>query len=325
MSIIERAAEKLRVAQKPVGESRSPDQPAGNNGVTRERPDLPLPELLGERLLDAERSAEGRAPAAPRAPALKVDVMRLQAAGVAAPEAARESLESDYRRAKRPLLGNITGRGVVRVDQGQFILITSALSGEGKTFTAFNLARSLAQEADWEVVLIDGDNVRRSLTHAFGTDNAKGLVDLLGDERLPLESVLLASDIPGLSFLPAGDRHAQATEYFSSERMNKVLAQLGDHPKRIVLFDSPPVLESPDALVLAEAVGQIVVVVKAGATERKAVAAAVQSLDKKKAINLLLNQVLGAHGDRYSGDRYGYYGAYQSNSARPERDRASGD
>lgn len=321
MSIIERAAEKLRVAQKPTtGESRPPEAPAPRNGTSRERSDVPSTELLGERILEADQPAPVQAPA----PSLKVDFTRLRASGVAPPEAARESLEDDYRRVKRPLLANITGRGVVKVDQGQFILITSALSGEGKTFSAFNLARSLAQETDWEVVLVDGDNARRSLTHALGTDNAKGLIDLLGAQDVQVEDLMLSTDIAGLYFLPAGNRHAQATEYFSSQRMERVLTRLGARRNRIVLFDSPPVLESPDALVLAEAVGQIVMVVKAGSTERKAVTAAVQSLDKKKAINLLLNQVMSAHGDRYSRYHYGYYGGSPADEQKPGRDRASG-
>jgi receptor protein-tyrosine kinase len=101
--------------------------------------------------------------------------------------------------------------------------------------------------------------------------------------------------------------------------MRTVLDRLAGNRNRVLLFDAPPLLGAPEALVLSEAVGQIIMVVKAGATERKAVAAAVQPLDKKKAINFLLNQVVRAHGDSYGGYHYGY--SYEALPDAAERGR----
>jgi protein-tyrosine kinase len=301
VSIIERAAEKLRASQKAGSENNGP----ASEQRTEAQPKASTPELMGSRLLDAEQPPGAAVPEKPRL-SVHVDLSRLQAVGLLPSESSREQLESEYRRIKRPLLANVTGRGAVKVDRGRLVMITSALPGEGKTFTAFNLARSLAQEPDWEVVLIDGDNVRQSLTRYLGLESSKGLMDVLSQTDADVEDIVVGTDIPRLLFVPAGTRHALATEYLSSRHMETVLDRLAGKRNRVLLFDAPPLLGAPEALVLAEAVGQIMVVVKAGTTERKAVAAAVQPLDRKKAINFLLNQVVRAHGDSYGGYHYGY-------------------
>lgn len=321
MSIIERAADKLRDSQKSKDSRRSAPDPVDRD-LSVEEARASTPELAGQRAIGDEMREE-RAEA--RENTVHIDQARLQAAGLLPPPASREQLGSEYRRIKRPLLANVTGRGAVRVDRGAQIMITSALAGEGKTFTAFNLAYSLAQEPDWEVVLIDGDNVRQTLSHCLGLEARPGLMDVLKGDEVDVEDIEVATDVPRLSFVPAGTRHALASEYFSSRQMEVVLDRLGRGGGRILIFDAPPLLGSPEALVLAEAVGQIIVVVKAGATERKAVAAAVQPLDKKKAINFLLNQVVRAHGDSYGGYHYGYAYDYEPGAASHEgRHRSRG-
>lgn len=307
MSIIERAAEKLRASQKD-GEEKRPEGSAAPRSRS-DSPRTPTPELFGERVLGGKSGLPEDASiptAEEHRSTVHIDLGRLQAAGLLPPERSREQLESEYRRIKRPLLSNITGRGVVKVDRGELIMITSALPGEGKTFTAFNLVRSLAQEPDWEIVLIDGDNVRQSLTRMLGLESAKGLMDVLSQAHPNVEDVVVQTDIPRLMFVPAGTRHAMATEYLSSKHTNLVLDSLAAKRNRVLVFDAPPLLGAPESLVLSEVVGQIIMVVKAGSTERKAVAAALQPLDRRKAINFLLNQVVHAHGDSYGGYHYGY-------------------
>lgn len=323
MSIIERAAEKLRASQKAGDDSKVSVTPPERT-VPQGGSKASTPELMGSRLLEAELD-HGEPAVAKHRTSVHVDLARLQMEGLLPAEASREQLASEYRRIKRPLLANITGRGAVKVDRGELIMITSALPGEGKTFTAFNLARSLAQESDWEIVLVDGDNVRQSLTRFMGLESAKGLMDVLSQAHADVDDIVVATDIPRLLFVPAGTRHALATEYLSSKHMETVLDRLAGNRNRILLFDAPPLLGAPEALVLAEAVGQIIVVVRAGATERKAVAAAVQPLDKKKAINFLLNQVVRVHGDSYGGYHYGYRYDHLPDAAESGRQRVKKD
>lgn len=92
-----------------------------------------------------------------------LDLDRLMQAGYVTPNAPRSPIADQYRVIKRPLLANATGKGAVPVVNGNLIMVTSALPGEGKSFTAVNLAMSLATELDYRVLLVDADVARPSL------------------------------------------------------------------------------------------------------------------------------------------------------------------
>jgi capsular exopolysaccharide synthesis family protein len=188
-------------------------------------------------------------------------------------------------------------------------MTASALPGDGKTFTCMNLAFSMSIEKDYEVVLVDGDVAKPHISTVFGVDKERGLLDVLSDPSLDVESVILPTNVPRLSLLPAGRRSDTATELLASGRMAEVaqqLAALGDNV--IVLFDSPPVLLTSDARVLMNQAGQIVLVVKAGVTPQQAVKDAIDTIGEGKNIRLVLNQaeLSGPFGSFY-GYRYGYY------------------
>ena len=188
-------------------------------------------------------------------------------------------------------------------------MITSAVPGEGKTFTCVNLSLSLAREADWRVLLVDGDVAKGHLTSLLGLTGEVGLLDLLRNPNMPIEEAIVASDIQGVSFLPSGKPDQHATELLASNRMASVMAALQAQPGTIVLFDSPPLLLTTESAALASHMGQVVVVVKAGHTTQQQVQGAVSKLEPDKAVSLILNQA-GAEGsskaDQYGG--YGYYG-----------------
>jgi Mrp family chromosome partitioning ATPase len=174
-----------------------------------------------------------------------------------------------------------------------------------------NLALSMAQEVDLDVVLVDGDVARRTATHLLGLSEAPGLTDLLADSSLRCESVLVPTSIQSLSILPAGQPHALSVELLSSARMQEVSDRLASAAgvNRVVIYDSPPILAAAEALSLCAVAGQIVVVVKAGSTPRQSLITALDQLDPNKAINMILNKSLHVeHGDYY-GAYYGYDGA----------------
>lgn len=242
----------------------------------------------------------------PRGPLLKVDINQLRRQSMYPTVTMEDRLANEYRRIKRPLLANATGRGVMQVDRGNLIMITSSIQGEGKTFTSLNLAMSIARDPDFSVTLVDGDVARASLTRILGAQQQPGLLDLLGDETLNPMDLIMPTNIESLSVLTAGSRHALSEELLSSDRMGRLMAQLADPtPRHIILFDSPPVLATPDAVTLSHHMGQVVVVVKASSTLRHQVTTTVDQFDPDKAINMILNQSLGGPG----GDQYGgYYG-----------------
>jgi protein-tyrosine kinase len=238
---------------------------------------------------------------------IEVATNELRAQGLLAPDVHERRLANQYRTIKRPLLQNANPNRDPSVRYGNLLLVASALAGEGKTFTCLNLCLSLAREQDWEVVLVDGDCSKPHLTRLFGAQGEPGLLDLLKGPERTFESLVMPTNIPGFSLLPAGTRDERtATELFGSARMESLCAELSaSNPKRLVVFDSAPLLLTPESPVLATQVGQVVLVVRANRTPQQLVLRARDKLDPAKAVNLILNQ---ADPDDELGSYAGYYG-----------------
>lgn len=221
------------------------------------------------------------------------------------PESGVTGLLEEFRIVKRQLLRTAADD---HSPHGKRILVASAHPGEGKTFCAVNLALSMAAEKDTEVLLVDADFAKPSVLSTLGLPGGKGLMDALADPELPVEDCVLGTDIAGLYVLPAGNATGSDTEYLASARTEAVLSRLTAHaPNRVVIFDSPPVLAASPASVLANHVGQTVMVVRADLTGEAALRDAVGLLSACEDIKLLLN------GTRFSttGRRFGTYYGYK--------------
>jgi protein-tyrosine kinase len=185
-------------------------------------------------------------------------------------------------------------------------MVTSSLPNEGKSFTAINLAMSIAMEMDRTVLLVDADVARPSLPRVLGLPEQKGLLDVLQDKSLTLSDVLLRTNVDKLSILMAGTRDAHATELLASEAMGRLLNDLARrYSDRIVVFDSPPLLVTTEARVLATRVGQIVFVVRAEETPQRAVMEALGTIEACPVKLLILNQARNVENVAY-GYEYGY-------------------
>src|SRR5207245_114694 len=179
----------------------------------------------------------------------------------------RPRIADEFRVIKRPLIANATGKGSAQIRHGNLIMVTSAVPGEGKSFCALNLAMSIAMEEDRTVLLVDADVARPSLPRAFAIPDSPGLLDVLNDKLVDLGQVLHRTNVEKLTFVSSGRQHARATEMLASDAMADVLNELAArYSDRIVVFDSPPLLVTPDARVLASRVGQIVFIVDAERT-----------------------------------------------------------
>ncbi|RZU98373.1 hypothetical protein [Spiribacter vilamensis] len=243
----------------------------------------------------------------PSGPRLFIDLPRLRQASMLPPTSISDRLGNEYRRIKRPLVNNATGRGVMKVPDGNLIMLTSAVQGEGKTFTALNLAMSIARDPDFSVTLVDGDTARHTVSSLLGIADAPGLLNLLADESLEPGSLVRPTNIDSLSVLAAGAHHELSEELLSSSRMASLVAQLGGNtPNHIVLFDAPPVLAAPEAVTLSHYMGQIGMIVKASSTLQHEVTMALEQLDQTKAINMILNQSIDGPGGDHYGGYYGY-------------------
>ena len=242
---------------------------------------------------------------------IHIDREELRRAGFIAPEDEERLLVDQYRQIKRPLVAHAFGKRATQIPDGHLILVSSAMAGDGKTFTCINLALSMAREQDRSVLLIDADVAKAHITSLFGAEERPGLLDMLeADSNLDLNDAILETDINGMAVITAGRMRPHSTELLGSERMESLIRALSlQDPNRIVLFDSSPLLATSESRVLTSLVGQVVLVVAAEQTPQKAVLDAISTIDEGKAVNLVLNQARNSEDGGYYGYGYGGYGA----------------
>ncbi len=211
----------------------------------------------------------------------------------------------DYGRIKRPLLANVFGKSASMVEKGNLILVTSSIPGEGKTYTAINLALSIAHEQDNTVLLIDCDVAHHGASSALDITSKLGLVDILRSDDLLVSDVILRTDIPGLCIMSSGKQHHFVTELLASQRMSELVTEISErYNDRVIIFDGPPLLPTPQTQILSNLVGQVVFVIEAGKTPQSVVEEALDMISKERATGLVMNKCEGISGrSRYY---YGY-------------------
>jgi protein-tyrosine kinase len=291
MDLIEQAAKRLEQLRQAGVELQSP-------------PAAPKPAATAQEAA-ASRTANRKVPDNSNAVSrsIEIDLEALAAAGFASPAAPRARIADEFRIIKRPLIANAFGKGAAPIDFGNLIMVTSALPGEGKTFTAINLAMSIATELDTTVMLVDADVARPSVLNTLGLPPSKGLLDVLVDESADLSDVLLKTNIENLTLLPSGTQHERATELLASEGMVTLLEDISTrYSDRIIIFDSPPLLLTTESRALATHMGQIVMVVRADSTLRADVEQALVAIESCPVKMLVLNQAR----NEGLGGKYGY-------------------
>lgn len=311
MSLVEKALQKAKTVREAPGEQAAVPAAVAPAATAVVPP-------RAEPVRTAAPGAEN-AVFPPMAPAgrIRIDRAALQAEGVLPNDADARAITNEYRVIKRRLLRDAAATPADEIP-GRLLMVASALPGDGKTFTCMNLTYSLAVERDTEVLLIDGDIAKPQLSRCLGLGDAKGLLDLLRDPSLPLDACVVATDQAGVMFLPAGKWSDDASELIASDRMRELMDEICERePRRIVIVDSPPVLATPDARVLAGLVGQVVLVVRSAGTPRAAVKQAFAALKESNGrIGVVLNQLdtRSKLSKLYAYDYgfgYGYgYGAY---------------
>lgn len=230
-----------------------------------------------------------------------VDSEGLRAAGFILPDAPVTALAEEFRIVKRQLLLDAGRR-----ERGGIILVTSPSPGEGKTFCSVNLALSLANEKDIDVLLVDCDFAKPSILSTLGLEAGPGIMDAIADPAIDVESCIINTDIGGLSVLPAGRSSNEATELLASDHTRALFERLAAVPRRIVILDSPPVLAASPASALAFHTGQVVMIVRADSTGEAALREALGMLGGCDHVRLLLNGVAFSTGRPRFGAYYGY-------------------
>ena len=241
---------------------------------------------------------------------LNIDFKYFQENGIITPATMDGVKAEEFRALKRPLLRNAFGKKAIAVENGNMIMVTSSLPEEGKTFTALSLAMSIALEKDTTVLLIDADVLNPSLSRFLNIQENVGLTEYLQDPDIELGNIIINTDLENLRVLSAGSRHSESTELLASERMERLIKELSErYSDRVVLFDSPPLLLTSQAIVLSHLMGQIIVVIEAEKTPKSVVKEAVELLDSDQTIGLVLNKTKKFSRNSYYGT---YYGSQES-------------
>ncbi len=321
MSIIEKAVDKIRKVDR--------DEGLGD-------PDIPSDVERQVQGTDAEdQSLPGREMPAPHGRArpanfVELPVEALKQKGMITLDKPRSQIAESYRMIKRPLLTNIGGNSATAIDRSNLIMVTSSLQGEGKTFTALNLAMSMSMEQEKTVLFLDVDFSQASASKLLGIPaNSPGIIDVLQHPDIDIGDVLFDTDIPNLRVVPAGNLHDRSTEMLASDAMKDLMVEVSArYPDRVVIFDSPPLLLTTEATVLVKLVGQVVFVVAAEQTSKPVISDALEHIGRDKAIGMVLNKAQSYPLDRLVygygyGYRYGYNDGYGQN--RPDNIKTNGE
>ena len=233
---------------------------------------------------------------------LQLDLDFLDSIGVIIPDERRSKTKEEYKHIKRPLL-NKAAMEEVGLTNNNLIMVTSAYSGEGKTFSSLNLAMSVATERDRRVLLVDADVVKPGLDRLLKIDDRPGLVEYLTGDVTEFSDILLNTNVKNLSIIPAGKTHHLSHELLASKAMADLAKEMSArYPDRIIIFDSPPLLITSEAQVLSRLVGQIALVVEQDKTSQSSVLDAIALLEKDKVAGLILNKSKSS-----TESYYGYY------------------
>lgn len=297
-SLLERAAEMYDLGAA----LRSPAAPLPEPRAEAPRP-VPAPTPEPVRPVFAAPRAAPRPE--PRGEVAEINRDVLAANGFIVPEAPMTPLAEEFRLIKHQLLAAIEAAKKQSDEKRRTILVCSTQPREGKTFSAINLALSLANENGLEILLVEADFLKPDMLALLGIPSGPGFVDALIDPSVDPEDYVIRTDVKGLSVLPAGAKSNNVPELLASDRCREVLARLAGSQRRIVIFDSPPVLMASHATVLAGLVGRALFVVRADQTTEA---------DLREAIGLLqgcdVSLILNGAAHAVTNRKFGAYDGY---------------
>lgn len=221
------------------------------------------------------------------------------------PNEERSMIKEQYRYIKRSIIDKtFNPDNSVRGKYGNLVMVTSATPGEGKTFTALNLALSIALEQDRKILLVDADVVQPSISNMFNIKSALGITDYLVDNNLEFDRILHKTNIANMTLVLAGNPHYLTNELLASDNMKRLTSELATrYPDRIVLFDTPPLCHTTEASIMASLVGQVIVVVEEGETTDRRLKEALRLVSQHDDVSLLMNKCDSTR----EGSYYGYY------------------
>ena len=180
----------------------------------------------------------------------------------------------------------------LRIESGiRTFSITSPVKRDGKTTVAVNLAAALSLDYEENVLLVDGDLRAPGVHRYFNASRSPGLTDYLGsNSEMNLKSLVQDTFLPGLRILSSGRPSHLASELLAKDKMTQVMQEAqAEFAGHHIIIDSPPILSTPDPLVIARHVDGVLLVVRAGKTPRDYLTMALQTLNSHKVMGVILN------------------------------------
>ena len=295
-SVVERAAEQLGA----IGTVAPLTRPVPEEPV---RPVQPLAE-------DAQTTVRPLGRTVPKVG--EINFLRLRSAGILTPEVNHGRTMEEFRLIKRSMLQIMRNLQDEGVSNSNVVMVTSTRPGEGKTFTAINLAMSMALERDHSVLLVDADVSRPSILKTLGLTAEKGLIEVLEDRSLQLDDVIIQTNVRNLAVLPVIRSDRRSTEFLSSNRMAELIQNIRrQQENRVIIFDAPPVLATSEPAALARHVGQIIFTIEAARTSKASIREALRLLNNQAHVGFVLNRAEKQMGSVYFGS---YYDSYTTRS-----------
>ena len=313
MSSIEKAmkrqGEKAKFGQPKASEGETEQVVATPNEQTEESVSQSNAEAVSQSSaeLDSQSSAELDSPESTKLTTNKdlvIDFDMLESKGFVALSRKRTLINEEFRSIKRKILNNAFGGLAKTLHHANLVFVSSSRPNEGKTFTAVNLALSIALEQDKTVLLVDADVLKPSVSKTLEIGANVGLIEYLTGEEKDVSSVIYHTNIENLKVIPAGLPHHLSNELLSSDKMQKLCKEFASrYPDRIVVFDCPPLLGVNETALMAEQCGQGVIVVEEYKSKVSEVKQAVDLLPETMAVGFVLNKVT----DPTETQGYGYY------------------
>jgi protein-tyrosine kinase len=236
---------------------------------------------------------------------IQIDFEMLEKKGFVSTNSQRQLINEEFRAIKRKLLDNAFGPLSKSLKNSNIIMVTSSRPGEGKTFTAINLALSIALEKDKTVLLVDADVLRPNVMKTLELERKQGLMEYLLGENQDISEVMYKTNLDNLRIIPAGQSHHLSSELLASEKMFEAVEEFANrYTDRVVIVDTPPLLGINETAILANLAGQALVVTEESKTKLVDVEEAVKQLNPEMAIGFVVNK---SEKVNTKGLGYGYY------------------
>lgn len=170
------------------------------------------------------------------------------------------------------------------------LLVSSLVSGGGASFTATNLAAAFTFDHQKTAMLVDCNFKRASLARKLKVDYKYGLKDFITGHVDDIRDIVYPTGIPRLRLIPSGSSESELIEFFTGEKMYQFLNEVRSrYENRIIILDSPPVLESADAKILAELSDYILLVVPYKGVSPSLLNKTLNSIDRSKVVGMIMN------------------------------------